>query len=174
MKKTSLLVALILIMAANIYAEYPPEGWTASIKEAITQAENEDKMILLNFTGSDWCSWCFKLDKEVFGTETFAQWSEENLVKVFVDFPRAIELDQETRKQNILLQQMLGVRGYPTIWLLGSDLTPLLRTGYVDGGADNYIRHLTEDQREVPAEDAQRFREEFRKALEEALGAIEG
>ena len=172
MKRFTALTVLLAAIAAYGFAEYPPEGWTADIIEAIEQAEREDKMLLLNFTGSDWCGWCHKLEGEVFGTQEFETWAEDNLVRVFLDFPRGIDLSDETRQQNAVLQQMLGVAGYPTVWLLGSDLTPLLKTGYQDGGPASYIAHLERDQINLEPAEAENFRRGFRQGIEEYIGPI--
>lgn len=172
MKRIFIAIAIAALSVVPLFANYPPAGWTDSITDAIQQAEAENKMILLDFTGSDWCQWCEKLKNEVWNTRTFKNWSEENVVKVFLDFPRGIDQEEDTKLQNQLLQQMLGVQGYPTVWLLDSDLTPLLRTGYREGGADEYIRHLTEDQIAIDPENSESFRQGFRSGIEEYLGPI--
>jgi thioredoxin-related protein len=88
MKRIIIAIILVALSVVSLFADYPPEGWTDSITDAIQQAEAEDKMILLDFTGSDWCQWCEKLKEEVWNTRTFENWSEENVVKVFLDFPQ--------------------------------------------------------------------------------------
>ena len=125
-------------------------------------------MLILNFTGSDWCSWCHKLRDEVFETRVFRNWADDNAVLVFLDFPQGITLPDDTKLQNQLLQQYFGVRGYPTIMVLDSDLTPLLQTGYRAGGAEEYIRHIEED-RNLTVESPQAFREHFLGVLDEYL-----
>ncbi len=174
-KKSFLLIAVLTIslaVAMPVFAEYPPQGWTVSITEAIAQAEREDKMLLLDFTGSDWCVWCKKLESEVWTTPEFESWSRDNLVKVFLDFPRGISLSEEQKLQNQLLQQYFGVQGYPTIFLLDSNLTPLLQTGYREGGPGEYIRHLKED-RNLNVDSPEEFRTAFRGVIEEYIGPIE-
>ena len=173
MKRLLLAASLSMIVLLSAYAEYPPEGWTDSITDAIAAAERENKVLLLDFTGSDWCIWCKKLSDEVWSTREFKAWSEENAVMVFLDFPKAIEQTDETITQNQILQQMLGVQGYPTIWLLDSDLTPLLRTGYREGGAAEYIRHLTEDRLTLESSVADDFRNGFRDGIEKYIGPID-
>ncbi len=176
MRKKSLLLIVVLTIflaaAMPVFADYPPQGWTDSITEGIAQAEREGKMLLLDFTGSDWCGWCTKLESEVWTTLEFESWSRENLVKVFLDYPRTISLSDEQKLQNQLLQQYFGVKGYPTIFLLDSNLTPLLQTGYHEGGPREYIRHLKED-RNLKVESPEAFRTSFRKVIEEEIGPIE-
>lgn len=164
--------AILLSTPAFAEENYPPEGWLVDIREAITQAEQEEKMILLNFAGSDWCFWCMKLDEEVFLTREFKEWSEDNLVKVFLDFPRQITLAEDIKRQNQVLQQYFRVKGFPTIIILDSNLNPLLQTGYQDGGPQEYIRHITED-RNISIESPEEFQTHFKEIIEKYIGAFE-
>jgi len=168
---TAIILALILGSTLPAFAEYPPQGWTDSITEGIAQAEREGKMLLLDFTGSDWCVWCEKLDSEVWNTPEFKAWSGENLVKVFLDYPQSINLSEDQLRQNQLLKQYFGIKGYPTIFLLDSNLTPLLQTGYHEGGPGEYIRHLKED-RNLRIDSPEEFRTNFRGVIEEYIGPI--
>ena len=171
MRRITILFLLISALSIPAFAEYPPEGWTDSITDAITEAAKDDKILLLNFTGSDWCSWCEKLGNEVFFTDDFESWAEENAVRVFLDFPRNIELPEETMLQNQLLQQYFGVRGYPTVMIFDSNLNPRLQTGYRAGGSGEYIRHIEED-RNLQVESPELFREDFISVLEEYIGPV--
>lgn len=148
---------------------YPPNGWTFSMVEAAERAAAEDKRILINFTGSDWCVWCKKLEKEVFSTQEFLNYADDNLVMVFIDSPQAIDQTQELVQHNQILQQALGIQGFPTLLLLDSDLTPLLQTGYREGGPGTYIEHLESDRLELDDKVAQDFRTGFGQLLEDNL-----
>ena len=146
MKKT---IIVLLFLAAGIFSlaaeAYPPEGWITNIKEAKETAEAEDKLILLNFTGSDWCGWCMKLKEEVFLKQDFKDSADENLVLLFLDFPSMISLSEDQQLHNGTLAQVLGIRGYPTIIVLESDLTPRLKTGYTGASPSDYAEHLVND-----------------------------
>ena len=171
--KTTILILLVLsAFSLPVFADYPPSGWTDSITEGIAQAEREGKMLLLDFTGSDWCIWCKRLNSEVWSTPEFQAWSEENLVKVFLDYPQNISLSDKQKLQNQLLQQYFGIKGFPTIILLDSNLTPLLQTGYREGGPEEYIRHLKED-RNLRVDSPEEFRTNFRGVIEQYIGPIE-
>ncbi len=165
----ALLTALFItpVFAAN----YPPAGWTDSITEAISRAEKEDKMILIDFTGSDWCGWCKKLDKEVFSTPEFQSWADKNIIRLFIDFPKGQKQSEEVQQQNQVLQQFFGVRGYPTLFLLDSDLTPLLQTGYSQGGPKAFIEKL-EKERNLKVKSPQEFRKKFIEIVEEYVGPV--
>ena len=93
-------------------------GWLVDLDEAYAISKKEGKPILANFTGSDWCGWCKRLDKDVFNTTEFQDWAKKNVVLLELDFPRYKQIPQKNRSQNAGMQQALAITGYPTIWLL--------------------------------------------------------
>lgn len=151
---------------------YPPPGWVENFNEAYRMAQADDKAILLNFTGSDWCPWCFRLSDEVFDTEEFKAYAEENLVLLFLDFPSKLKLPEEQMRHNASLQALLGVEGYPTVWLLGPNLEPYLRTGYQAGGAEAYISHLENDRFDLTSQQITDFQKGFKEGFEQLLGPL--
>ncbi len=153
-------------------SDYPPQGWVTDIREAYRIAQADNKKILVNFTGSDWCVWCKKLRDEIFTTPEFTAYADKNLVLLFLDFPNGIDLSAEQVRHNQIIAQLLNVRGYPSIWLLDSDLSALMVTGYREGGASEYIRHLTEDRPDVSDEDRENFRKAFAEAIEANIGPL--
>ena len=66
-------------------------------------------MVLMDFTGSDWCGWCIKMDKEIFSTPEFQKYAQANLVLVELDFPHKKQLPPATKQQNDALAKT--VRG---------------------------------------------------------------
>lgn len=118
--------------------------WETNFAEAAKKAKKEKKKLLVNFTGSDWCGWCIKLDKEVFSKEKFVEYANKNLVCVKLDFPKRKEIAPEIKEQNNGLAQKYGVRGFPTIYILEADEDVILKTGYMAGGEENYITHIAE------------------------------
>ncbi|GAB4288969.1 MAG: hypothetical protein Kow0098_06610 [Ignavibacteriaceae bacterium] len=116
--------------------------WYDRLEDAVEVAKSENKNILINFTGSDWCQWCKKLSAEVFTQKEFENYANDNLVLVKLDFPRSIEQTVETKMYNNSLAQRFGVRGFPTIVLLNRNGELIGITGYQPGGAVNYINHL--------------------------------
>ncbi len=117
-------------------------NWETNLETALQKASKENKAVLVNFTGSDWCQWCFRLSDEVFKQKEFEDYADKNLVLVKVDFPRKIEQSMETKTYNQQLAQKFGVQGFPTIILFDKLGQPVAKTGYQDGGAANYVRHL--------------------------------
>src|SRR3989339_576822 len=95
--------------------------WKENLDEALKTAQLENKTVLVNFTGSDWCIWCKRLNEEVFSKPEFAEYAEKNLVLVRIDFPRDKEQTQATKYYNQQLAAQFKIEGYPTIVLLRKD-----------------------------------------------------
>ena len=72
--------------------------WLTDLPKAQAQAKAEKKIVLMDFTGSDWCPPCKALHKNVFSTQEFQEYAAKNLVLVEVDFPRAKQQTEELRK----------------------------------------------------------------------------
>lgn len=117
--------------------------WIEDYDVALQQAGEQDKVVLINFTGSDWCGWCKKLVSEVFSKPEFADYANENLVLLKLDFPTTFkQLPQEIQAKRLQLQEKYGVKGYPTILLTDSQGDVIAQTGYQEGGAGEYVKHL--------------------------------
>lgn len=119
-------------------------GWDDDFAAAKVAAAKDKKVILLNFTGSDWCGWCIKLDDEVFSKKDFKNYAKENLILVTVDFPKGERQSKKLKEQNEALAKEYGANGYPTIVLVDSEGKKLATTGYQEGGAEKYVEHLKE------------------------------
>ena len=143
----NLTLSLLFISFLSLSFSQEKLVWHEDLKEAIAISQKENKPLMLFFTGSDWCGWCIRLQKEVFFKPEFTKWAAENVVLVELDFPRKKAQSQELRAQNAQLQQQFQVRGYPTIWFVKADknssgqvnLSQLGRTGYVKGGPAAWI-----------------------------------
>lgn len=98
-------------------------------------------MVLLDFTGSDWCPPCMKLHEDVFEKPAFTAFAKDKLVPVMLDFPRSKEISPEIKKQNEELAAKFGIKGYPTLILLDSKGNELAReVGYMPGGPAAFIK----------------------------------
>lgn len=155
------------------------EVWETDFEKAKATAAKENRDLLLDFTGSDWCGWCIRLHEEVFEKDAFKQEAPKHFVLVELDFPQAKEQSEELKKQNEKLQEMFKIEGFPTILLLDSKGRPYARTGYEKGGAAKYLEHLaglrklreTRDaslKKAAAAEGAEKS-----KLIMEALGGME-
>lgn len=136
---SSLSCLLMLAVAPGVLAD---SFWTDDFAEASRIAKAENRFMVLNFTGSDWCGWCIKLDKEVFSKSEFKKFAKEKLVGVTVDFPSQKKVSSKTAKQNEQLKSTFGIRGYPTIIVLNPLGEKIAQTGYKEGGAEVYVEHL--------------------------------
>lgn len=117
-------------------------SWLTDLEAAKAQAARENKPILVNFSGSDWCYWCKKLDQEVFEKPVFEEYVAQTFVPVVLDFPRKNPLPPEQSRKNREAARNYGVQGFPTILLLNAEGKVLAKTGYQPGGAQNYVNHL--------------------------------
>jgi protein disulfide-isomerase len=152
--KTIAFLSIILFTGFTAFAQKTAKEdlvWHTDLNKAIELANKEKKPLMLFFTGSDWCGWCVKLQKEVFKQNEFKKWAEDNVILVEVDFPRANIQSEEVKAQNRNLQQQFGVRGYPTCWFVKADklkdgkvnFTQLGSKGYEAGGPMNWVNSAT-------------------------------
>ncbi len=114
-------------------------GWTTDYQAALRRAKEEDKLVMANFTGSDWCGWCIKLKGEVFSKPEFEAWAAEHVVLLELDFPKTKQLPGDLEKQNVSLRDKYGVRGYPTLLFLDPKGEVVAKSGYVRGGPTRWI-----------------------------------
>jgi protein disulfide-isomerase len=136
MKK--LLLTAIAALTLSAFTVQATE-WHTDLPKAQAQAKAENKTVLINFTGSDWCGWCIRLHKEVFSQAEFQEYAKKKLVLVEVDFPTKKKLSAEQKKANDALAKQYGIKGYPTIILLNGDGKKVGETGYVKGGPKGFI-----------------------------------
>jgi thioredoxin-related protein len=117
-------------------------NWLTEQTAAQEQARKEKKLILVNFTGSDWCGWCIKLRNEVFSKPEFDAFASENLVLLEIDFPKKKTLPAAVRKANAAFADKLKVSGYPTLHLLDADGKSLGQFGYLPGGPTPFLAKI--------------------------------
>jgi len=117
-------------------------GWGTSYEQGQQEAKASNKLVLLDFTGSDWCGWCIMLDREVFSQPQFKEYASKNLVLVEVDFPKRKPVSAATREQNERLLMRYQVQGFPTIIVLNSEGKMVAELGYMQGGPDAFIAVL--------------------------------
>lgn len=122
--------------------------WMTDYDAALAKAKKEGKDLLVAFSGSDWCGWCMKLDKEVFSHQDFQTVASKNFILVDLDFPRSPEnlakIPEALQKRDKELSETFEISGFPTVLLIGSDGEPYARTGYQQGGVEGYLAHLKE------------------------------
>ena len=119
--------------------------WLTDVPKAQDQAKTENKLVLLDFTGSDWCGWCIKLDNETFSKPEFADYAGKNLVLVQLDFPQKKQLPADLKKANTALQKKYKIQGFPTLIVMKPDGTVVwAQVGYLAGGPKAMIAKLDE------------------------------
>ena len=143
---------ILFAAAACVFLPAPfaraESGWLNDYKKAQQEARASNKFLLLDFTGSDWCGWCKKFDKEILSQSQFQDYARENLVLVEVDFPRPggsrwTAQPAELKKQNQELAHQYQVQGFPTIVVLDGDGQKLWQyDGYFPDGAAAFIAQL--------------------------------
>jgi len=115
--------------------------WLTDYDVALLQAKAQNKKVLLNFTGSDWCRWCMKTEADVFSKKEFKDYAIKNLVLVKLDYPDRMPLSSIVQAQNERLKALYNIQGYPTNIILDSSGNELGRfSGYCEGGPPAYIQ----------------------------------
>ena len=123
-----------------------PEGWTDDYDAALRWATAQKKLVLVDFSGSDWCGWCKELNNEVFDTDEFRAGAKDKYILLMIDTPRDQSLLSETaKKQNPELVEKYRVEDFPTVLLLDAQGEELFRTGYEKGGPVKYLKMLEEE-----------------------------
>jgi thiol-disulfide isomerase/thioredoxin len=148
----TLLAPLLLTLLSSTATAAPATGgdWLPDFDAAQALVSkggaHEGKLLLVDFTGSDWCGWCIRLHDEVFAHESWQVAAEKDYVFVSLDFPRdpKIKAKVPNPKRNAELQAKYGVQGFPAILILTPDGEVLGRTGYQAGGPEAYLKHMTE------------------------------
>lgn len=125
--------------AARPLAATPP-GWLDNYDEALRRAKAENKLVMVNFTGSDWCGLCQALERQVFTTPEFHAWAEANVVRLYIDLPQLRALPPALDKQNHALMQKFGIQGVPQIYFLTGSGEPLTSIGYLPGDGASWVR----------------------------------
>lgn len=143
--KKILCAALVLgfvTLAQTSPAEASDKAWLTNIKKAKAQAKKEGKVLLIEFTGSDWCPPCKMLTAKVFSTPKFKKWAKKNVVLLYLDFPRRKAISAEQKQHNRTLQKKYGIRGYPTVVIADAEGKEIGRKVGGSRDPDGYIKAL--------------------------------
>jgi len=139
--KTYILVFLFPFLLSNTS---PP--WLTDFSEAKNLSKEKHEYILLNFSGSDWCSGCIKMHKDIFGSPVFQQYAEDHLILLNANFPRSKKnsLSYEQQKKNDALADKYNPDGFfPFTVLLDSDGKVIKSwSGFYEKGAENFLNEI--------------------------------
>ena len=151
MKQTMIVNALVCafvavsspVMAVNM-SKSVPKGWIEDFSVAREMAAKEGKNILLVFSGSDWCGWCVRMDREVYSDKKFMAKAKEDFILVMIDTPanKSI-LSKVAERQNPELLKKYGIRGFPCSVVVTPDGSEVKRfSGYQRGGPAAFLEEL--------------------------------
>ena len=122
------------------------QDWQTDFNRAKEMASNENKNILLVFSGSDWCAPCIKLKKEILTSEEFIVFAKEHYIILNADFPKrkVNALPKEQQEHNKALAERYNKQGhFPLVVVLDAEGTVVCKTGYLKMSPSEYIAHLT-------------------------------
>lgn len=129
--KNLVVAAAVAAVAVPAFAE---TEWMTDLPAAQERAAAEGKLVLVDFTGSDWCGWCVRLRKDVLDTPAFEEYAADKFVLDEVDVPQNPNFDKELRARNEELCARFSIDGFPTLMVL----TPqgMVVGGFVGGRPD--------------------------------------
>ncbi len=171
-------LAAFSLLATTVFGA--GDGWMTDFEAAKKKAATENKDLLVEFTGSDWCPPCKMLNENVFSKPEFVKNASEKFVLVALDFPREKKLPAAEKAQNDKLIAHYGVEAFPTILLCDTNGLPYASHGFAQGGPSQYLASLTS---KIPAKTkfkeavaaAQKLEGKAKaKALWSAINALEG
>jgi protein disulfide-isomerase len=140
MKKLLVALALGCLWLQTQAAE---SVWLTDLPKAEAQAKSQNKIVLMDFTGSDWCPWCIKFDQEVLNTPEFQDYAAKNVVLVQLDYPNKLVQSDDLKKANAALKTQYKIDGFPTLVVLNKDGKEIGRqVGYSVGGPKVFIAKL--------------------------------
>ena len=136
-------ILIAAVLAAYWQSEAAEPVWLTDLPIAEARARAENKLVLVDFTGSDWCGWCIKFKYETLSTQKFADYAKKNLVLVELDFPRRKAQDPAQKAANQKLKDKYQVRSFPTLLVLkASGKEAWRQVGYMEGGPKAFIAEL--------------------------------
>ncbi len=136
---------IVTLLAAGVFWQMNAAEnlWLTDLPKAEAQAKAENKIVLMDFTGSDWCGWCIKFQKEVLDTPEFQAYAAKNVVLVELDYPHKKVQADDLKKANAALNKKYDVHGYPTLVVLDKGGKEIGRqVGYSEGGPQAFIAKL--------------------------------
>jgi protein disulfide-isomerase len=136
----NILTLFLITISTIVYAQTETTlSWETKLNTAINKSVAENKSMMLFFTGSDWCGWCMRLQREVFFKPEFKTWADKNVVLLELDFPRRTAQDPEITKQNRELAQIFQVKGYPTVWFVTPEISDSNKINLKKMGYQGYL-----------------------------------
>lgn len=136
----------VIALFLSCSAAFASSGWSEDFPASLARAKAENKLLLVNFTGSDWCPGCIVLEKKFFQTRVFQEYAKDNLVLMKVDFPMKRSQPEQLRQQNRMLERMFKVTGFPTTFVLSPAGKPVYSFMAPNGNVHDLIAQLRQLQ----------------------------
>ena len=128
------------VAKASPTASDGPAVWQSDFRAALEQAQTLNRHVLVLYTGSDWCSWCHRMDAEIYSQPEFSRYAHDKLVLLKLDYPRHTPQAEDLHSQNAALLQRYNVHGFPAALLVDGNGTVVIRfDGYQEGGAGRFV-----------------------------------
>lgn len=152
MNKTILAIAAALPMAVLAQTTSTPVGFTDNLDEAFALSRADGRFIYACFSGSDWCGWCRRLEREVLSRQTFLDAVTNDYILVYIDSPSNTDvLSERARVENPKITERYRISGFPTALIIEPNGGIVAKTGYREGGAEAYAQHLLAIRTRGPA-----------------------
>ncbi|MCE9593665.1 MAG: thioredoxin family protein [Planctomycetes bacterium] len=179
-----LLFSGVVLAAPSLALAGDKDVWIADYDKAVEAAKAQKKDLFVDFTGSDWCGWCKRLDAEVFSKAEFLDAIQKDYVLVALDYPQAEAVKKRVPNpaRNEELKNKHAIQGYPTILLMTADGEVYGQTGYEPGGPVKYVESLNTlratgrkalvDTKEIVAKFTAATGDEKNKLLDQAIATL--
>ena len=142
MKKLIAAIFALAVLMGAVSAQDQKAAWTTDLAAAKQLAKKTNKILFVDFTGSDWCSACMIFKAEVLSKKAFLDYAKKNLILVEIDFPENKPQMPAQRKMNEALSRQYNIEGFPTVLLMDGNGEIIAQTGYREGGAEKYVEYL--------------------------------
>lgn len=136
---------LLFLIAFTLTQITVAQDWNYNFEEAKKLASEQDKNIILVFSGSDWCAPCIKLDKNIWQSDAFKKEAGDNWIIVKADFPRkkANTLPKEQTEHNRKLAEKFNLEGsFPLVVVLDKTGKVLGKMGFKNVSPEEYIKMI--------------------------------
>ena len=141
MKKSTLLLAFALLTFSQVVAQ----NWTTDFSKAKELSASQHKNIMLVFSGSDWCGPCIKMESQIWQSNEFITYADEDLILLKADFPKKKKnrLPKEQQAHNDMLAEKYHAK-FPLVVILNSKGEVLDSFGFLkDFTPQDYINRIS-------------------------------